>query len=254
MSPLIEMSGTAALASVRLSALFISAPVFSHRAVPMRLRAALGLAVASLVAPDAPADLLESSGASLALLVLREALVGLFLGFAAGLVFAGFDLLGEFVSVQGGLGAASVVDPASGSSSLALASTLRTFALLAFVAIDGHHEVLRAAVLSYEALPLASGAPSPLAFLELVRMGSEIFEIAVRLAAPITVAMLVSNLGMGILGRTIPQLNLMMLQLPAHVAFSLGLLMLGAGTLVEAAGDVIAPWPGRALAALLAGR
>lgn len=254
MSPLFEMAAVTALASVRVTALFVTAPMFSHRAMPQRLRAALGMTIAFLVSPEIPADLLASSTGELWALVIQEAIVGVFLGFAAGLVFAGFDMLGEFMSIQGGLGAAAVVDPASGANSLALATLLRTFALLVFLALDGHHELLRALAVSYEHMPIGAAMPSAFAFLELVNLGGAVFEIAVRLAAPITVAMMLSNMGMGILGRVIPQLNLMMLQLPAHVAFTLGLLMLGAGSVIRAAEQWIAIWPNEVVSALVTGQ
>lgn len=242
------------LASIRLLALFVSAPVFSHSAVPVRARLGLALLVAIALAPS---DLRPAEGAAtpldLAGIAFGEALIGLSLGFAVRLLFAAFDLFGEFVSVQGGLGAATVLDPASGSSSLALATTFQAFAMLAFVLMDGHHALLRAAALSYERLPIGGGAPEAAAFLAVVGLGASIFEIAFRLAAPITVAMFVSNVGVGILGRAIPQLNLMMLQLPAHVAITLVLLMLGAGALLRAAADQLLLWTERSASAVLGG-
>ena len=244
---------TLPIASLRLLALFTTAPVFGHGAVAVRIRTAFALVVAWSLAP---ALAIEPAAGALgwAGLVLGELLVGLTLGFAVRLVFAAFDLFGEFVSIQGGLGAASVVDPSSGASSLALASAFQAFMLLVFVAIDGHHDVLRAAALSYEVLPVGAGGPASLAFLDVVRLASGIFEIAVRLAAPVTVAMMLSNVAMGILGRAIPQLNLMMLQLPAHVVMTLGLLMLGAGSLIRASEQWITIWPTQVVNALVAGR
>lgn len=238
------------VASVRLLALFSVVPVFAHVAVPARVRVALAMLVAWSLAPQGAAGLEDESLLGWTRLVLAEGMTGLALGFGVRLVFAAFDLLGEFVSVQGGLGAASVIDPASGASSLVLASTLQVFTWLLFLAMDGHHEVLRAAALSYRELPVGGAGPDASAWLALAGLGSTIFETALRLAAPITAAMLVANLAVGILGRTIPQLNLMMLQLPAQVAVSLGMLGVGAATLLARAEGVIAGWPARCFAAL----
>lgn len=250
MTEILDVGLGTTLASIRIVALFAVAPVFSHTGFPLRARTVFALAVTLLIAPDVPTEIYSANPFALAGFVLTEALIGLSIGFAMSLLFAAFDLLGEFVSIQGGLGAASVVDPASGASSVALASTLHTFALLVFVAIDGHLELLRAVALSYEAIPVASGGLDPRAFLHVVALAADIFEIGFRLAAPITIAIIVTNLGTGILGRVIPQLNLMMLQLPAHVAVSLGLVMLGASTLIDATATIAEAWPERVLRAV----
>ena len=251
--PLFEVTLAVLVASLRILALFTAAPLFGHSAVPVRVRVAFAVVVSAAVAPSVELPL-GSGSVAWGGLVLQESLIGLALGFSMRLIFAAFDLLGEFVSIQGGLGAATVVDPASGASSLALATTLQTFMLLVFLAMDGHHDVVRAAAHSYAVLPPGGGLPAAGAFLGIAKLGGEIFAMAARLAAPFTVAMLVSNIAVGIMGRAIPQLNLMMLQLPAHVAMTLGLLLLGAGTLVDAARGDLAAWPERSLGLLVSGR
>lgn len=243
---------TLGLASVRIVALFSSAPIFGHAAVPVRVRAALALVVAAMLGPEVGASvpaaehLLGGTG-----LVLREALIGFTLGFSVRLVFSAFDLLGEFVSVQGGLGAATVLDPTSGANSVVLASLFRLTMLVVFLGIEGHHQVLRAVFLSYERMPIGGDGPEAGAFLALLALGGSLFEIAVRLAAPVTVSMLIANFAVGILGRVIPQLNLMTVQLPAQVAAALALIMLGARPFLEAATTHLDPWTGTVLAALL---
>lgn len=240
------------LASVRTSALLLTAPVFSHPAVPIRLRVALALVLAWVLAPaqGAAATALPLAGGGLTAATLGEALVGATLGFATRLVFAGFGLLGEFVSVQSGLGAATVLDPSNGTSSGALSVLFELIAVLVWFALDGHHALLRGAALSFAALPVGAGAPEAQAFANVTALGSGVFEIAVRLAAPLTAAALLSNLALGILGRLVPQLNLMLVQLPAHVALGFALLALGAASLVDGAAAALGPWSERALAAL----
>ncbi len=233
-----------ALASLRMAALFTTAPLFGQVVVPIRVRVSLAVLVAWLVAPQPVGGwdpLLEGAVPFFAAAV-AEVAVGLTLGFATHLVFAAFSLFGEFVSVQVGLGHARVLDPTTGSSSVALAALFDVFVLLIYLAIDGHHALLHSAVLSFQALPLAGGGPGAEVFAGLASMASSLFEIAMRLAAPITVAMLVSNTALGVLARSVPQLNLMMLQLPAHVALGLG-----AGGFVSGATRELERWSGRVL-------
>ena len=238
------------LAMVRFLGLFLVAPFFSHPLLPMRMRVAL-----AFVGTWATADLW--SGTQLPLLeigpaaaaVAHEALVGATLGFATGLVFSGFALLGEFASIQGGLGAATVLDPSSGASSVVLTSMMQLFAILLFLAVDGHHQLLQALALSFLPLPLGGVGRTlgPEVFGAVAALGSLIFEVAVRLAAPITAVMLLSNVAVGMLGRAIPQLNLMALQLPAHVGVTLLILGLAAGPFTDAMAETLSRLTERAI-------
>lgn len=226
---------TFGLVMVRLTALLVTAPLFSHRVIPMRVR--MGLAVAIAVAlgsrfGEAPDPSLLTS-VDIWLLVAREVSIGAVLGFASGLIFSGLALMGEFASIQGGLGAATVLDPTSGASSVVLTSIIQLFGLLTFMAVDGHHEVLRGLALSFAVYPVGELSFAVDAFRSASELGGIIFEVAVHLAAPVTAAMVVSNVAVGILGRAIPQLNLMALQLPAHVATTLLIIGLGAGPLTD---------------------
>lgn len=219
-----EILGTV-LVMVRLLFVFLQAPIYGHTTVPMRIRVGLAFAMALALGPRFGADL-PAEGA-LGIAVLHEAVVGLAIGFAASLVFAGIGLAGELISIQGGLGAATVLDPTSGASSVVMTGLVQLFALLFYLAGDGHHELIRAVALSFEHLPIGGDGPTAESFGQVVSMGGAIFEVGVRLAAPITAAMLLANIAVGILGRTIPQLNLMALQLPGHVGVTLFLLGVG---------------------------
>jgi len=221
----------------------------------MRARVGLALAIAWIgmgqwpaVAPPPDFGALE-----VGLAAAREMMLGVSLGFAAGLAFTGFELLGEFASIQGGLGAATVLDPTSGASSVVVSSLLQLVGLAVFLAIDGHHILLRGLALSFQHFPIGASFPDSASLGQVASMGSVIFEVAVRLAAPVTVAMLISNVAVGMLGRAIPQLNLMALQLPAHVAVTLLLIGLGAAPLTAAMGETLRTMTQRAVAAALGG-
>jgi flagellar biosynthetic protein FliR len=235
------------LSSVRLLALFAVAPLFGNLAIPPRVRLGLALVVAWAIAPAPPAGAIQGDALHFAGLVVGEALIGVAIGFAAQLIFHVFGLLGEFLSTQGGIGAARMIDPTSGISSVALAVALQDVALLTYLGIGGHHALLRGAAESFARLPVGGSGPPAGAFLAIAGMGSVIYSAAARLALPVTVALLVTNAALGLLGRAIPQLNLMTLQLPAHVAGLLLLLALGATALIDETAALLLPWTGRAV-------
>ena len=235
---------TAALGSARLIGLFAVAPIFGHPAVPGRIRVSLSMATAFALGIAVTPAVETQPLLSLAQLSFQELLVGLTLGFATRLVFAGFGIMGELISIQGGLGAATTVDPSSQSSSLALASLLQLLATLVFLSMDGHHAVIRTVSLSLEQFPVGAGlglASSGHA-MAIVALGADIFEIAMRMAAPITAAMFIANLAVGLLGRIMPQINLMTVQLPALVILNLALLVAGAGIFVSSSSEILVNW------------
>lgn len=243
------------LASVRITALLAVAPVFGHLAVPIRIRAGLALAVAIALLPALPAPALASRPEPLAAVgaVVGEIATGAALGFAARLVFDAVGLLGGIFSAQGGLGAATVVDPASGAPSTAPSMLFDAIAVLIWFAIDGHHALLRAAAFSFESLAPGGGGPGGAPMLAIARLGADLFALATRLAAPVLVAMGIANLGLGVLGRALPEMNLMMVQIPAHVLFGFALVLAGATPLGEALAQALAAWGTRAAAAVLGG-
>lgn len=246
---------TLPLASVRTLAMFMAAPIFGHNAVPIRIRVGLGLAFAVVSAPlAASADWTAASdGLPLAAAVANEALIGVSLGFGLRIIFMVFAPLGEVISIQGGLGAATVLDPTSGSSSPVLGSLLQAAGLVLFLAVEGHHALLRGLASSFDRLPLGESMLGGDQFSAITALGSTVFEVAVRLAAPLMVVMFVTNVGVGILGRAIPQLNLMAVQLPAQIGITLILLALAAAPLANAIIDALVGGSERALAAVMGG-
>lgn len=225
-----EAMWTVPLAGVRVTSVMATGPFFGHATVPMRIRAAFALLTTVAMAPALPAPPgPELATAALAGAIVSEALIGATLGFALQLIFTAFAPLGEVLSVQGGLGAANILDPTSGASTMVLGVLLQSLAVVVFLAIDGHHDVLRGLAASFERMPIGAGALSAGFFGTISSLVGVLFDVTTRLAAPVIIVMFVANVGVGILGRAIPQLNLIVLQLPANVAIILLILGLSAG-------------------------
>ncbi len=251
----LELLWTLPLASVRVLALMLTAPIFGHAAVPLRVRVAVGIVLAAFISPSIVPHVavVDPSPLEAAGLVGREALIGAALGFGLRVIFDVFAPVGELISIQGWLGAANVLDPSSGASSGVLGVLLQVFSLVVFLAVDGHHALLRGIALSFERLPIGGAALPAAAFSMISGLGATLFDVAARLAAPVTVVMLVVNVGVGILGRSIPQLNLMALQLPAHIAITLLILGVIANPLGEAIAGILTGFTNDVFTAFLGG-
>lgn len=243
------------LASVRILAMFMAAPIFGHNAVPIRIRVIIGLAFALITAPlvESPAAVGSLDALTLGALVANEVLIGASIGFGIRLIFMVFAPLGEVISIQGGLGAANVLDPTYGTTSPVIGTLLQAGGVVLFLAIDGHHALLRGLSGSFERLPLGDSMLGPNQFSAIVALGGSIFDVAVRLAAPVMVVIFVTNVGVGLLGRAIPQLNLMAIQLPAQIAITLAILALAAAPLAQAIVKVLDQGTRNAFSAVLGG-
>ncbi len=236
---------SALLGSVRVLAMMWVGPLFSHPAVGARVRVVAALMVAWVAAPVGVGRLAGPHWdlASIAAAVAVELLVGLAVGVGAMLVFTAMMLLGELLAVQGGLGAAQTIDPATGGSSPAIGMALESFALLIFLAIDGHHDLIRGITATFEFMPVGGALPSTDVFLEIARLGQAVWQVAFQIAAPVTVAIFVQNVATGVLGRAMPQLNILIVNLPLHVGLVFLILGLGASDFVHAMKDSIEIWP-----------
>ncbi|MFT5695368.1 MAG: flagellar biosynthetic protein FliR [Myxococcota bacterium] len=246
------------LMSIRLLAMLQTAPMFREQGVPVRIRTLLALVLAYMIGPGGSDSLsgealdwrawgiLEVAG-----VVFVEASIGIIIGLTTYFVFIGFWMMGDFISTQGGLSAARVVDPSSGVSSTALAQAFNGIGMLVFLALDGHHQLIHLVALSFNEMPIGTAEVDTGAYLAFAQSASVMFEIAVRLSAPITVAIFIQNIATGVLSKSLQQLNLMVVQLPAHIGLLLLILGMGAGDFVHAIKDVLETSPGRVMAVVL---
>ncbi len=212
---------------VRVLALFSVAPLLSHRAIPVRAKMALAIAIAVLLMPVVPApplaDVLTAPG--LALLA-QNILIGVLIGFTVRLVFAALEVAGEIIGLQMGLSYAGFFNPASGLSQNAVGNFMSLLALLMFVAIDGHLWLIHALAESFRLYPLTGGTGLPLDFGQVARLGADLFTLALTIALPFVAVMQLTNIVVGVLARVAPQLNIFAVGFPLTILVGLSLLFL----------------------------
>lgn len=218
---------------LRVLALFSAAPLLSHRSVPVRARVAAAFVIAVAVAPFAgvPPGIPLASLTGLELVV-QQVIIGLALGFAARMLFAVFEIAGEFIGLQMGFSFAGFFDPHGGSES-AVGSWLHTLALLMFVALDGHLLLIDTLVGTFRTLPIAPDPLAAIARLRLDLLAGEVFRLALTLALPATMLMLFVNLVLGFTSRVAPQLNIFAVGFPVTLMAGLVALALGAQHMLE---------------------
>ena len=216
------------LVLARVAGLVLAAPVLGHLLVPVRVRVALAAILAAALVPAVgaapftpPADLWSLGG-----MLAAESALGVLLGLVAQFIFAGVQLGGQLTGIQMGFGIANLIDPQSHAQVTIIAQWQQLMTLLAFLVLDAHHLLIRALLESFRTAPPGGVGLGAVGLRGAVSLAGELFGLGVRIAAPVLVTLLLTNAALGILSRTIPQLNVFVVGFPLNVG--VGLIMLGA--------------------------
>jgi flagellar biosynthetic protein FliR len=210
---------------LRISALLLAAPVFSLSALTVRIRVLLALALSVMVYPLftwpdidplSPAGLLEIG---------NQLLIGVFMGLALQIVTAAVVVAGQTVSNSMGLSMASLIDPNLGNVPV-IAQFLLILSTLIFVSLGGHAMLLALILESFATLPVGSSLFGPQAYAQLVSWSSMIFLGALLTALPVMVTLLFISIGLGVVTRAAPSLNIFSVGLPATIVVGFVVLLL----------------------------
>ncbi len=209
----------------RILGLIMVTPVFGHRAVPARVKIGLGVFIALIVSPALPPMPDVGLGSWYGLLILvQQFLIGVAIGFVMRVVFAAVEAAGEIVGLQMGLGFASFFDPQSAGQTLVLARFFNLLAVLVFLAVNGHLLLLGILTESFQTLPISAQPVSAAGFRNVAAFGSTVFAVGLQLALPLIAILLMTNLALGILTRSAPQLNIFAIGFP--ITLGVGLIVL----------------------------
>jgi len=210
---------------VRIGAMLLAAPIFSSRQVPVRLRLVLMLLITWMVIPTLPvmppADVLSHSGF---LIMLQQILIGVIMGFILQMVFGALVFGGQVVAYSTGLGFASMVDPQNGVQVPVIAQFYLILATLLFLLSNGHLLAIELVADSFQTLPVAVDGISRNGLLEIVAWGSRLFAGGLLISLPIVGAMLMVNMGMGVVMRAAPQLNIFSIGFPITMLLGFALM------------------------------
>jgi len=216
---------------LRISALLLTAPLFSAGSVPVRVRVLLAVMVAALIAPSlAAVPVVDPFSGPGLLFAAREVAIGAAIGFSLQVVFAAVVVAGESLAMSMGLGFAMSVDPQNGVQVPVVSQLNVILATLLFLAIDGHLLLLLAVSDSFSVLPVGSALFTSDLFARLALLGSGIFSSALLLALPALTAVLMTNIAFGVITRAAPQLNIFAVGFPVTILVGFAFLLLGLPT------------------------
>ena len=217
----------AMLVMFRTGAVMMSVPVFGHASIPRRLRVWFVMLIAYLIIPvsfvietDLPRTLV-----GLAVVILTEIAIGFLLGFAVMTVFAAVQFAGHIIGLQMGLAVANIVDPMGAGQISIIGEYYYLFSLVIFLLINGHHIVINAIVRSFEMIPLGGAVFGEPVQAMVIDFAFGVFVFGIKLAAPVLITLFITNAVLGIVARTVPQMNVFIVGFP--LAIGVGLALIG---------------------------
>jgi len=210
------------LVLARVTPLFFIAPLFSSAMIPPRVRGIIAVAISIGLAPIAlhgqhvPADALTLAG-----LVVEGMLVGLGFAFTLAVLMAAIESAGSLIDVVSGFSYGSLINPMNGENSAVISRFYSLVGTLIFLVIGGDAWTLRGLARTFQLVPLTSGPRLSSLVGGVEHVFSTVFAAAVEIAAPVLVALLITDVAFGVVSRVVPQLNVFAVGFPTKVGVAL---------------------------------
>lgn len=217
----------------RVASMLMVMPVFGTTLVPRRIRLYFAFAITVVITPNLPAmpavSPLDLSGL---LLIAEQILIGGLLGFSLQLFFQAFVIAGQIISIQMGMGFASMVDPTNGVSAAVIGQFLTMLVTLLFLGMNGHLVVFEVLTESFTTLPVGS-AMLVNHFWDIANKLGWVLGAAMLLVLPAITALLVVNIAFGIMTRAAPQLNIFSIGFPLTLVLGLVIFWISLGDILN---------------------
>jgi len=206
------------LALCRVGGFCLSAPLFGGKGLPIAVKICFScvLALFFISRVNVPEEIFNSPG-RLAIGVAGELLVGIALGFLVQLLFMGVMTAGHILDMQMGIMVGSIFNPSLEMQEPLMGRFHHLLALLLFLALNAHHWLIRGLARSFSILPPMGMQITGAFTRDVSQITAEMFVIALKVGAPIILVLFLADLGLAILSRAMPQLNVFFVAIPAKL-------------------------------------
>ncbi len=208
---------------LRLSVVVFMFPPLSNTRVPYSIKGAVVAALAALLYPVLQGRVppLDFQLGTLAWTAITEVLLGMAIAFALVVILGAFDLAGQTISYLTGLSFAQVVDPQGTTETTIFSNLLQMVSVLLFFQFNLHHLLLKTVVESFTTVPVGAFALQSSTIGRLVLICGQLFVIAIKLAAPVLVALLLTQVGLGVIAKFAPRINVLVTSFPLTIGLGL---------------------------------
>jgi flagellar biosynthetic protein FliR len=220
------------LVLARTSGLILTAPIFSSLGLPRQVRAYLAVAMSLLMTPvylGTSLPPVEHLGRYAHLLV-NEVAVGLLLGMGMNILFSGIMVAGQIVSQMSGMSLADVFNPAFDENESVFSQLFYFLVLAVFVSVGGHRMMTDALLETFAWAPPGHAMLGATFVEALTDIVTQSFVLGLRAAAPLLIALFLSTLVLGLVSRTLPQINIIAVGFGINSLLVLAMMMLSVGT------------------------
>lgn len=201
------------LVLARVSGIFIMAPFFGSLNILPRIKAGLSLFISLTIfgVVNKHINIVPNDLPTYTLMIFSEVAIGLIIGFMATMVMSSFQISGELYSVPMGFGIVNTIDPLSQVEQPIISQIIGLFALLIFLAFGGHHMMLISVCKSYEIVPILTLDSCNIVVKTIITTFAAMFLTAVKISMPVMGVLFLVTLGMGLLSKAAPMINIMVL-------------------------------------------
>lgn len=223
---------------MRIGAFIVVCPGFSFKGIPNVMKVALTIGLALPLYPLAPTGYAEMTMPFFVWEGLQEVLVGLAIGYVSQLFFSAIEMAGAFADVQAGFSMAQLFDSSIGVNASYLGRVYYWVSLAIYFLTDMHHQMIKTLAYSFDAIPIQT-TDTHVQVEGILRLFTLVFEIALNLAAPLIIVALMTEILLGILSRTVPQINVLILSMPLKVLVVVTFLLAFLPTLYRDIADIL---------------
>jgi len=228
------------LVLMRSAALILTLPFLGSDNLPTLLKAGLCLALAVFLLPvvEIDASRVPRNLWNFVLLGTGEVMIGAILGLAVHLLLTSVQIMGQLAGFQMGFAVANVIDPIGGEQISVLAQFAYLMAILVFFAVGGLHWFIKALADSFVLVPPGQFGMSASLYKQMMKLAGDMFSLAVRLGAPVIGALLFTQVILGILAKTVPQMNILIVGFPLTISVGLFFLAMTMTMMLPAMGNL----------------
>lgn len=206
---------------VRATGIFVITPIFSRRNVPNTLKIGFAFFITLIIYNLIDLNIVIENDLTMVVLIIKEFAVGLIIGFIAYALFASLYVAGQVIDTQIGFGMVNVLDPQHKVQLPIMGNFYYTLAILIFLLVNGHHTLIRALVDSFQLIPIGESSFNTLVVNQMISIFGQVFVIGIKIAAPIIATIFLANVLLGILARTVPQMNVFVVGMPFKIIVGL---------------------------------
>lgn len=216
------------LVFIRISSFFLAVPFMFPKSFPNTVKVLLLISISFMILPNVNIAHVADINSNYLLIsqAVAEVITGLVLGFVTNLCFVAIRLAGNLLDLQAGFAMMTLFDPTTNSNVTLIENIFYMLATMLFFLANGHHVLIGAIIDSFNTINIGNYIIYDKTMLAVAKNFSDFFLLGIRIALPIVLILLITDIVMGLVARTVPQLNVMILGLPLKILLSLGVIAL----------------------------